>query len=555
MRHSFTFRDRVVVSLVTLICGSLFSITQAADIGFLVDPDEVVDMPFDQFWVQRLRDQGHNVSILPANYQPDNPGSVTADIFIASNDIGSGDFISNPDISRQFNLNPIDLSGSNDVQVSVLAAASPEAGYDVDIDYLRFRADEDGDGSYETLLSEFLPNDFGELEEIGGEGTILEDLFQEVTFSVPNNISTLRLQVDTFNTAPEEQIGFDDIRVTAGGSTLATENFEGGAGQVGFTGVGLSVGNPNQFFNVSNADGVTPDVVFEDFEGDVWFGAADVDETFGFGATFRLTDSRPFITYEDAVFDELQMAPDPATGRSDGDVIVLVDGDHPLAAGLTADEFGEVPIFDSPQGITFIGPTDELAEAVHVIAENLDGQAVIAVLEKGDIGLDGEPSPGQRIGIFPQDGGNGSLYNDNGLALLDATVAYAIASTEPVDIPGDCNGDGVVDASDLSCACSAASPQDLLAQLGLIEGDLDGDGEVAFLDFLELAGNFGRTDVDYADGDINCDGEVAFTDFLTLAGNFGKTAAGEASSVPEPTGLFLLGISGLLIGMFRRRGR
>ena len=54
----------------------------------------MVDMPFDQFWVQRLQSQGHNVSILPANYQPDNPGAVTADIFIGSNDIGSGDFIS-----------------------------------------------------------------------------------------------------------------------------------------------------------------------------------------------------------------------------------------------------------------------------------------------------------------------------------------------------------------------------------------------------------------------------------------------------------------------------
>ena len=99
---------------------------------------------------------------------------------------------------------------------------------------------------------------------------------------------------------------------------MVSENFEGGAGQVGFTTVGQGIGNANQFFDLSNAEGLNPDVVFEEFEGDVWFGGADVDEGFGFGASFRLTDPRPFITYEDAVFDELQMAQDPATGRSAG---------------------------------------------------------------------------------------------------------------------------------------------------------------------------------------------------------------------------------------------
>lgn len=110
MRHHIVLHQVGRLALIVFALGTLCFTVHAADIGFLVDPDEVVDMPFDQFWVQRLRDQGHNVSILPANYQPDNPGAVTADIFIASNDIGSGDFISNPDIARQFNLNPIELA-------------------------------------------------------------------------------------------------------------------------------------------------------------------------------------------------------------------------------------------------------------------------------------------------------------------------------------------------------------------------------------------------------------------------------------------------------------
>ena len=61
--------------------------------------------------------------------------------------------------------------------------------------------------------------------------------------------------------------------------------------------------------------------------------------------------------------------------------------------------------------------------------------------------------------------------------------------------------------------------------MNTLPGDLDGDGTVAFEDFLALAANFG-TDVDeYASGDVNCDGTVAFDDFLALAENFGQSLA------------------------------
>ena len=548
--------SRVVGLWLGVVVGGLLSAgAHGADIGFLVDPDTIVDQPFDQFWVQRLQDQGHNVTVLPANYQPDDPGAVSADIFIGSNDIGSGDFISNPNIARQFNLNPIDLSGANDVEVSVLLAAGSE-GFDVGADFLRFRADEDGDGSYETLLTEFLPTEFGELQQVGGDEVILDPFFQEVTFAVPDNITTLRLQVEPFTTAPAEQFGFDNIRVTSGNgaTTIESENFEGGAGQVGFTTVGQGVGNPNQFFDLSNAEGVTPDIEFEDFEGEVWFGGADVDANFAFGATFRLTDPRPLITYEDALFDELQMAQDPATGRSDGDTITIVDADHPLAAGLQGDEFGDVFVYDGVQGITFLGAPEELAEAVDVVAVDLDGQAVIAVLEKGAIGLNGEPSPGQRIGIFAHDAGDGSLYTEEGLALLDAAVAHALASITEDNLL-DCNGDGVVDAADLDCACDAGIQEALLEELGILAGDLDGNGEVAFADFLVLSANFGQqVDGGHAAGDIDCNGAVEFADFLALSANFGQTSGAELTSIPEPSGVSLL-LLGLGLCAATRRGR
>lgn len=87
---------------------------------------------------------------------------------------------------------------------------------------------------------------------------------------------------------------------------------------------------------------------------------------------------------------------------------------------------------------------------------------------------------------------------------------------------------------------------------GGLAGDLDGNGEVDFADFLTLSGNFGATDVSYAEGDIDCDGEVAFADFLALSGNFGAVAA--VSSVPEPGGFALLGL-GIVFAMLKRRPR
>jgi len=85
-------------------------------------------------------------------------------------------------------------------------------------------------------------------------------------------------------------------------------------------------------------------------------------------------------------------------------------------------------------------------------------------------------------------------------------------------------------------------------------GDIDGDGTVAFADFLTLSSNFGRSDdVTVADGDIDCSGDVAFADFLILSQNFGLTIGG-AQAVPEPATFSLLGLA-LVVGLQLRRRR
>ena len=118
--------------------------------------------------------------------------------------------------------------------------------------------------------------------------------------------------------------------------------------------------------------------------------------------------------------------------------------------------------------------------------------------------------------------------------------------------PGDCNNDGAVNADDLACVTDASELESVLGSTGLLAGDLDGDGSVAFPDFLVLSSNFGQSGVGYAGGDVDLDGTVAFSDFLTISANFGM--AGATASVPEPSAsLILPALLGSLLYVRKRR--
>jgi hypothetical protein len=53
------------------------------------------------------------------------------------------------------------------------------------------------------------------------------------------------------------------------------------------------------------------------------------------------------------------------------------------------------------------------------------------------------------------------------------------------------------------------------------EADFDDNGVVDFADFLTIAKNFGKFNVDHRSGDVNGDGRVLFNDFLVLAQTYG----------------------------------
>ena len=84
-------------------------------------------------------------------------------------------------------------------------------------------------------------------------------------------------------------------------------------------------------------------------------------------------------------------------------------------------------------------------------------------------------------------------------------------------------------------------------------GDTNADGEVNFLDFLQLANAFGKPG-DWTDGDFDNNGQVDFLDFLALAQQFGSSAPARIASVPEPahSHLFVVGLS-VFLGIRKRR--
>ncbi len=117
--------------------------------------------------------------------------------------------------------------------------------------------------------------------------------------------------------------------------------------------------------------------------------------------------------------------------------------------------------------------------------------------------------------------------------------------------PGDRNGDGILDAADLACVGTIEERDVVLAALNTLPGDLDGNGDVAFADFLSLSANFGMDLPSYTDGNIDLAGGVEFADFLILSANFGQSGP-VAASVPEPAACFSM-LLGVLFTVAARR--
>lgn len=195
---------------------------------------------------------------------------------------------------------------------------------------------------------------------------------------------------------------------------------------------------------------------------------------------------------------------------------------------------------------------------------NLDSQNVDSLGDGSGEGWEALFGSSERIveafltgGTFLADGDQVTLSGawNGGSEDLALQIVTGENATVDLDITFVGEGTGNQGGGEITLAtlCSAPDQAAALASLGLIRGDLDGSGDVGFLDFLALANNFGNNGT-YQQGDIDCNGSVGFLDFLALANNFGQSSAVEAASVPEPSSWVLL-LGACLIGLSWRGRR
>lgn len=138
-----------------------------------------------------------------------------------------------------------------------------------------------------------------------------------------------------------------------------------------------------------------------------------------------------------------------------------------------------------------------------------------------------------------------------------AVALNAIRYVRLIDIPGsgdflDSEGDGIYDPWDTYG--SAGFDLDAVGALhaGLIPGDCDGDGDVDLTDLALLAANWNATGASWDDGDFDADGDVDLTDLAILAGNWNQGAMAVPAGVPEPTSAACIIGSMALLGSRRR---
>jgi len=102
---------------------------------------------------------------------------------------------------------------------------------------------------------------------------------------------------------------------------------------------------------------------------------------------------------------------------------------------------------------------------------------------------------------------------------------------------------------DISYTGGKVMLSNFVAAVNNVEGDVDGDGDVDFQDFLSLQAGYGvASGAERSDGDLDGDDDVDFQDFLILQANYGADSLGagawasselESTAVPEPSSAVL----------------
>jgi hypothetical protein len=287
----------------------------------------------------------------------------------------------------------------------------------------------------------------------------------------------------------------------------------------------------------------------------------------------------PVIQWEQALWDEMLVS-DAGRILAGQDAIEVVDVSHPLAAlmGLTSE--GEQIVRESPtlsEGF-HLGNYSNLAPGAVVIAEEAGGGSpAIAVVDAGGELNDGSEAEATRVMLFY---GDESLdgVNELGMQIFDAAVMYSLGET--IAVPGDFNGDGLLNATDIddltnqSAGGTNPSAYDLNGDalvnaidinvwakqlFGTWIGDADLNTQFNSSDLVAVLAS-GTYEADIAafwsTGDFNGDGRTASSDLVAALADGGYELGLPPAAVAEPTtcNALLLGLV-LLTPFHPCRGR
>ncbi len=210
---------------------------------------------------------------------------------------------------------------------------------------------------------------------------------------------------------------------------------------------------------------------------------------------------------------------------------------------------------------TLSNPTGGASPAMRL---NIDGNGFAAIpnltFANDELVLDG--NDGNLV--LRTDFTFGDVGGTNGVAALEASYSYDGSPFSVIDI-GTFTPYAVANLNDLRLHSKGAlSETEFLDFDGvavsipdgaLIPGDVNGDGEVGIDDYFPIRNNFQQLVSNRIDGDLNADGLVNFIDFAEWQANAPASvvAALNSNTIPEPTTIVLLTLGSLLICGHRQR--
>jgi probable HAF family extracellular repeat protein len=169
--------------------------------------------------------------------------------------------------------------------------------------------------------------------------------------------------------------------------------------------------------------------------------------------------------------------------------------------------------------------------------------AALGINERGDIvGTSHDVHPVVSATLFTR----GAVFNLNNM--IDPHSGWMLQKAYAINAAGQIVGFGFNPAGlwegFLLTPTSGVGPV-------LVPGDADGNGTIDFSDLLTLSQNYGKAGM-WTQGDFTGDGKVAFDDLLGLAQNYGHTLSPTASAVPEPSATISILAASLLLSRRRR---